>query len=361
MEQLKSMFKAFSYHCGYYHLTDRLRRIRDRQGRLLVLTYHDLSDDPKPGTGEKELLQLRPSVTKRQFESHLQVLKKGFKVVSLPDIVRGIKDKGRLENDSVAITFDDGCESFYRLAFTLLKKYYLPATQFLPTDFIDTGRTFWWDELLQIVFRAAPQSRSASLLMPVIGEKLAQQFCSAGNDLRRKREFLESLEFYLRNIEEEQRGAKIKSLKRILLPDGDVKPTSSKTLGWDQIAEMVRGGIDIGSHTCSHLNLRFASSEKVEEELAESKEIIERKIKARVVCFAYPYDADFGTHLRVKPVLNDLKYECACTSSSGVNLSDLDPFFLQRVTLPMTAFRPVIVRELLLNYSGKFKEESPYA
>jgi peptidoglycan/xylan/chitin deacetylase (PgdA/CDA1 family) len=361
MERLKTMVKAFSYHCGYYHLTDRLRRIRDRQGRLLVLTYHDLSDDPKPGTPEEELFKLRPSVTKRQFESHLQVLKKGFKTASLPDVVKEMKDRGRLENDSVAITFDDGCESFYRLAFPLLKKYDLPATLFLPTDFIGTGRAFWWDELLQIVFRAAPQRKSASLLMPVIGEKLAQRFCSVGNDLRRKRLFLESLELYLRNIEEEEREAKIKDLKRILLPDQELKPASSKTLGWDQIAEMVRGGIDIGSHTCSHLNLRFASSEKAEEELAKSKEIIERRIKARVVCFAYPYDADFETGLRVRPVLAGLKYECACTSSAGVNLSGFDPFFLQRVTLPMTAFRPVIVRELLLNYSGKFKGEAPYA
>jgi peptidoglycan/xylan/chitin deacetylase (PgdA/CDA1 family) len=355
MEQLKSMAKAFSYYCGYYHLIDRFRRIRDKQGRLLVLTYHHLSDEPKPETYEKELFELRPSVTKRQFESHLQVLKKGFKVVSLPDIVREIRGKGRLENDSVAITFDDGYESFYRLAFPLLRKYDLPATIFLPTDFVSSQRMFWWDELLQIIFYAVPQHRSASFLIPVIGEKLAKQFCSAGNDVRLKKEFLESLEFHLRSIEDGQREEKIKNLKEILLPDRDVKSASLKTLGWDQIAEMVREGINFGSHTCSHLNLKFAPLEKVEEELAKSKEIIEKNIKARVVCFAYPYGADFETHLRVKAILNHLKYECACNCLPGVNLSNFDPFFLARITLPMSTSCPVIARELLLSYSEKFK------
>ena len=356
MKQLKSMVKAFNYYCGYYHLVDRITRIKDRQGRLLVLTYHNLSDELKPGTVEKKLFELRPSVTRRQFESHLQVLKKEFKVVSLPDIVREIRDKGRLEDNCVAITFDDGYQSFYRLAFPLLRKYDFPATVFLPTDFVGNRRMFWWDELLQIIFYAVPQHKPASFLTPLLGEKLARQFCSAGNNVRSKREFLESLEFYLRNIEDAKREETIKNLKEILLPDYDVKSASLTVLTWDQIAEMVRGGISFGSHTCSHLNLKFASLEKVEEELAKSKEIIEKKIKARVDCFAYPYDADFETHLRVKSVLMDLEYECACTSMPGVNLSKLDPLFLKRMSLPMTTSCPVIARELFLGCSGRFKE-----
>ena len=357
MEQLKSVAKAFNYYCGYYHLADRFRRIKNKQGRLLVLTYHTLSDELSPGTVQKQLFDLRPSVTKRQFESHLQVLKKRFQVVSLPDIVGEIRDKGRLENDSVAITFDDGYESFYRLVFPLLRKYDFPATVFLPTDFVGSQRVFWWDELLQIVFCAIPERKSEPFLIPLIGERLARQFCSVGNNVKSKRDFLESLEFYLRSIEDGQKEEKIKNLKEILVPGQDVNSASPKTLTWDQIAEMVGEGIHFGSHTCSHLNLKFAPLEGVEEELAKSKEIIEKNINSRVVCFAYPYDADFETHLRVKPILNHLEYECACTSLPGVNSSDLDPFFLKRMTLPMTTSRPVIARELLLGYAGKFKEK----
>jgi peptidoglycan/xylan/chitin deacetylase (PgdA/CDA1 family) len=355
MRQLKSMVKAFNYYCGYYHLVDRLRRIKDEGGRLVILTYHNLSDQPKPGTVEKELFELRPSVTEREFESHLQVLKKRFKVISLPDTIREIKDKGPLESDFVAITFDDGYESFYRLAFPLLRKYDFPATVFLPTDFVSSQRAFWWDELPQIIFRAVPQPKSASLLIPLIGDRLTRQLYSAGNNPKRKKEFLESLEFYLRSVEDGIREEKTKNLKEILLPDQDLESGGLNTLTWDQVAEMVREGISLGSHTCSHLDLKFAPLKKAQEELAKSKEIIERKIKVKVDCFAYPYDADFETHHRVKSVLRDLEYECACTCTPGVNLSDLDPFFLKRIALPMTTSRPLIARELLLGYSGKFK------
>jgi hypothetical protein len=99
----------------------------------------------------------------------------------------------------------------------------------------------------------------------------------------------------------------------------------------------------------------------VEEELAESKEIIEKNTKSNVVCFAYPYQGDSETHLKVKPVLKNLGYECSCTCLPGVNLSGFDPFFLRRMTLPMTASCPVIARELLLGFSGKFKGKSSYA
>lgn len=361
MEQLKSLFKAFSYYCRYYHLVYHIKRIKDKRARLLILTYHNLFDEPKPGTPEKELFQLRPSVTKREFESHLRVLKKRFRIVSLPNVVREIREKGRLEDDSVAITFDDGYESFYRLAFPLLRKYDFPATVFLPTDFIDNHKMFWWDKLSQIIFCAPPPPEATYALNSVIGKKRAQQFRSAANDIRRKKEFLESLESYLRNLEDGQRKEKIENLKEILQPDKDPKSENLNTLSWDQITEMFREEISFGSHTCSHSNLKFASLEKVEEELAKSKEAIEKNIKGTVDCFAYPYGVDLETHFRIKPILSDLRYECACTCLPGVNSSSSDPLFLKRTALPMTTFGPVIARELLLNYSGKFKKELSYA
>lgn len=361
MQQLKSMVKAFCYYCSYYDLVYRFSKIKDKEGRLLILTYHDLLDEVKPGDPQGKMFQLRPSTTISQFEVHLQVLKKRFNVVSLPDIAREIRDKGRLENDCVVITFDDGYESFYSLAYPLLRRYNFPATVFLPTGFINNPKMFWWDELLQIVFHAVSPHKPTSALISIMGEKLSNKLCAAGNEARRQRDFLESLEVYFRDIDDGEREEKIENLKEILASNQDVKSPSLKILSWDQIAEMSQSGVSFGSHTCSHPNLKFASLEQVEKELKQSKEIIEKNIKERVVCFAYPYAGDFETHLRVKPILNKLKYECACTCLIGVNLSTFDPFFLKRITLPMTMFSPVITRELLLSYSGRFNEASIYA
>jgi peptidoglycan/xylan/chitin deacetylase (PgdA/CDA1 family) len=55
------------------------------------------------------------------------------------------KDGGlKLNYDGIIITFDDGYESNYSIAYPLLSTYKMPATFFLTTEWIDTpGFTLW--------------------------------------------------------------------------------------------------------------------------------------------------------------------------------------------------------------------------
>jgi peptidoglycan/xylan/chitin deacetylase (PgdA/CDA1 family) len=357
MEKIKNLAKSILYYSRYYHLIRFWDELTHPEGKLLILTYHNISDGRENLAQVHHPFKLRPVTTCQQFELHLRILKKSYQVVSLEEGVQWLKRGKELKDKLVAITFDDGYESFYTLALPVLKKYDFPATMFLPTDYVNQDAIFWWDKLNRILFHFESETPPSSQLIPIMGEKLAKQFCAAGNDLRRKIEFLVCWESHLRNIEGRQRDEKIESLKEILLPGQDIKMANPGTLTWDQIAKMTTQGIAFGSHTCCHLNLKFARLEQVREELAKSKEIIEKKIRVRVNCFAYPYDADFETHLRVKSVLRDLEYECACTCTPGVNLSDHDPFFLRRTTLPMTTSNPLIARELLLDCSGKFQKK----
>ncbi|MFH0930369.1 MAG: polysaccharide deacetylase family protein [Candidatus Zixiibacteriota bacterium] len=343
MEKIKSLAKSILYYSRYYHLISFWRDLTHPEGKLIILAYHNISD------GSSHPIKLRPEISTQQFELQLEILKKLYKIVSLEEGVKFLKRGKEFKDKLVVITFDDGYESFYTLAFPLLKKYDVPATVFLPTDFINSQRIFWWDELHQVISYAVPSDSSVSALIPVMGEKLAKQFLKAGENFKRKNFFLESLESYLRRIEDGQREEKIENLKQLLLKGRDVKFKTLKNLSWDQIAEMSREGISFGSHTCSHLNLKYASLEKAWEELTKSKEIIEERIKAKVVSFAYPIEADFETHLRVGPIIRNLEYKCACAGWGGVNLFNSDPFFLRRMTLPMTSFGLLIHRELLLS------------
>jgi len=349
MGKIKNFTKNILYYTGYYHLVRSWRELIRPGKKLVILTYHDISDDAGCPEGSYDPFKFRPEISIQQFELHLRILKKFYNVVSLEEGVRWLQKGGKGMDKLAVITFDDGYESFYTLAFPLLKKYNFPATMFLPTDFVNSRRMFWWDELHQIVFYAVRPPTCASALVPFIGERLSKMFSEVKKDLLRTRQFLESLELYLSSIEDAQRQEKIENLKKLVLADQRIRSVSPRTLSWNQIAEVSREGISIGSHTCSHSNLKFASLEKVEEELARSKEIIEKQIKTKVICFAYPYLANFETHLRVKPILVDLKYEYACAGWGGANLSDFDPFFLRRMTLPMTTATPLITRELLLS------------
>jgi len=52
---------------------------------------------------------------------------------------------------------DDGYQDFYNLAFPILKKYEVPATDFLTTDFIDK-RIWLWHDLLNFGLKNTPNT-----------------------------------------------------------------------------------------------------------------------------------------------------------------------------------------------------------
>ncbi|MFN4227467.1 MAG: polysaccharide deacetylase family protein [Candidatus Ratteibacteria bacterium] len=60
-------------------------------------------------------------------------------------------------------------------------------------------------------------------------------------------------------------------------------------LKWEEIIEITKQGIEIGSHTLSHPHLTKIDEEKAKEEIFSSKKIIEDKIGKEVKFFCYPY------------------------------------------------------------------------
>src|SRR3989344_6080806 len=89
-----------------------------------ILMYHSVGFNNKFST-----------VTPRNFDRQLQFLKKHkYTLVTLSEIIRRKENNESLKN-CVAITFDDGYQDFYTNVFPLLKKYSIPATVFVVTDF----------------------------------------------------------------------------------------------------------------------------------------------------------------------------------------------------------------------------------
>ncbi|MCX7695443.1 MAG: polysaccharide deacetylase family protein, partial [Caloramator sp.] len=73
-----------------------------------------------------------------RFEADLKMLKeKGFNIISLRYLLLAIDGQAKLPPNAVVITFDDGLESFYTYAYPLLKKYNMPAINFVITKRID--------------------------------------------------------------------------------------------------------------------------------------------------------------------------------------------------------------------------------
>jgi len=97
---------------------------------------------------------------------------------------------------------------------------------------------------------------------------------------------------------------------------------------WDQVVEMARDGMTIGSHTMHHAYLPLVPEDRLAEELIESKRVIENRIGQPVSFLSYPVG---GFTPQVQAVARRAGYRAACTTNRAASLNGLDPFALRRV------------------------------
>jgi peptidoglycan/xylan/chitin deacetylase (PgdA/CDA1 family) len=105
-------------------------------------------------------------------------------------------------------------------------------------------------------------------------------------------------------------------------------------LSWSDVREMHSSGIQFGSHTVTHPELRTLSRNEIDHELRRSKEVIEERLGAGVTSFAYPYrfpEEDDQFIRDVREILESLAYRAAVTTILGTATLECDRFLLPRL------------------------------
>lgn len=93
----------------------------------------------------------------------------------------------------------------------------------------------------------------------------------------------------------------------------------SNFMDWKELKELLKAGMEIGSHTIDHPNLRGLSEKHLKYEVQNSKIILEKGLGQKIIVFDYPYGA-FDS--KVIKAVKDSNYLAARTCISGV---DQDP------------------------------------
>ncbi len=101
-----------------------------------------------------------------------------------------------------------------------------------------------------------------------------------------------------------------------------------KMLNWQQIEEMNRGEISFGAHTVSHPKLSALSTEASRKEICQSKQTIEERLGGACQHFAYPYGLFTD---ETSNIVEKAEFTLACSTRSGFNNSERDPFILHRI------------------------------
>lgn len=98
-------------------------------------------------------------------------------------------------------------------------------------------------------------------------------------------------------------------------------------MSWDQIVELDRKGMDIGSHTAAHRDLVTLGAADLQAEVAGSADVLKKSLGHPVYWFCYPagkYDAD------VIASLKEAGYLLATSTDPGEQQSSDDPYVLMR-------------------------------
>ena len=124
---------------------------------------------------------------------------------------------------------------------------------------------------------------------------------------------------------------------------------SRDCMTWREIAELHAAGIEFGSHTATHPKLIELDWPRIEDELRESKSVIEKRIGASVNAFAYPYafpqaKKDFVP--RFQQTLKKTGYESCATTEVGRQRAGGDLLSLKRLPINNADDAPLLRAKL---------------
>jgi peptidoglycan/xylan/chitin deacetylase (PgdA/CDA1 family) len=251
----------------------------------------------------------------------MRVLADSFRVCTLDELIERIKSDDLPEN-AVAVTFDDGYRDNYTNAFPILRGYSIPATIFLATDAIGTGRQLWHDE----VFSAFRETRAPELAAfgPV---NTALPLSSLAMKLEAQSTTLK----YLWSLDSTARQIAIRQIRKTLAVEEAEPKVARLMLSWEEICEMHHLGIQFGAHTRSHPALSRLQAEDAREEICRSKSIIESVLNARVNTFAYPSGRPGDFTATTKALVEEAGFRCAVTTIFGNNEAETDLYEMRRI------------------------------
>jgi peptidoglycan/xylan/chitin deacetylase (PgdA/CDA1 family) len=309
-------------------------RVRHRPAAA-ILIYHRISERPTDPWGL--------SVTPRAFDEQMYHLRTTGTCLTLGELIKRWQS-GRAPRRAFVVTFDDGYRDVLLAARPLLQRNDVPATVFLNSALLASGRAFWWDFLERVFLH--PGVLPAELALTINGKDetfalgedaaygedafAARRGWSADDDEApgpRQRVFLEVWRrlFKLTSVEREPVLSAIATWA-----GADIR---GEAAGWpltepEALALDDPRLIEIGGHSLTHPSLPDLRTAERRLEVAGDKGRLEALFGRPIESFSYPFgrfDDDTARTVR------QAGYRSACTSQDGAARRGGDPWRLPRI------------------------------
>jgi len=318
MKSLKVVWSAFFDQIGEYDR--RLRKAAHHRVWFMPLYHRILNDD------EADPFDFGLGVRKRHFDQHLAFYRKHFHVCTVSEGLQ-IYDSGDWpDKPLLSVTFDDGYLDNIDLALPLLEQHDCKASFFICTGPISDRHPFWWDvviasatkrhedhwQSLRTAFDIQAEDKADIELRNILGRlwDLSYDQIQPLVDLNRARQ------------------ANLDKLCPALMDRHHVK-------------HLVTCGMEVAAHTHHHPNLTKETDLVIEEEIIQSKQLLEDWTGGPVQGFATPHGF---VDERVKAICSKQNITYIASTDRGSN-QPLVPYHLARFGVADAAL-PTLKRSL---------------
>ena len=133
-------------------------------------------------------------------------------------------------------------------------------------------------------------------------------------------------------------------------------------MSWGELREVSAHGVQIGSHTMTHPKLYALHSSQINDEIRQSKELIEQKLGIPVHSFAYPFafpEQDGGFVRTLRSLLQTNDYRTGVCTVIGRARRGNDCLFFPR--LPVNSYDDLRLFEVKLNGGYDWLQKVQYS
>lgn len=260
---------------------------------LTVVMYHyvrDLKQSRYPGIKGLEL---------SRFRTQLRYLSENYQIVTMAEVVHSLRSGDALPNRAALLTFDDGYIEHYELCFPLLAEakiqgcFFPPVTPVRDRVLLDVNRVHFIlavkdaETLAAAIDHQVEENREAFALRSVAEYR---------TEWAKPNRFDTAETIYVKRmlqvaLPETLRNNIAKSLFAQFVARHEDEFSAELYCSAEQLREMQRGGMYIGSHGCDHVWLNAVDAAKQEAEVLGSLDFL-RSIDSPVEDYwamAYPY------------------------------------------------------------------------
>jgi len=314
MGKFRSVCHNIVFAAGEYAGVNALLRHINRR-KLLILCCHGVSKDSFDLLKGYDDRQLPQSLFRRQLE---YLKKHGYRFVTLTEAVQMLQERMLIREKLVTLTFDDGYRNVVQNAYPIMLELGCKGCFYVVTDLIGTQQVLWTD-WIETVIR---QATSDQIDLDFEGRMLSFILRSKSQ----REEAMRQITRLLKNFDWDKRHAYLTKMQ----PSEPVQlPSEFFLADWDELRSLDPDVLEIGSHTCSHLELGInLSQETLDHEIGHSKQVLEAALGRPIVHFCFPSGS---YNDRVLAKLREYGYISAASTHYGFNLPGQNLFLLNRL------------------------------